>query len=188
MKNSSCYFRGDKNDDSLQRIYGVSFPDKKLMTDHKKFLEEAKERDHRKIGIDQELFLFDDGKFRNLFSLFWTSCLMFGSTRVMLTPILPQFHQALVFFCQTAQLSLMLSRNCSDQSIRNVATQKCNHQTSVSFFALLATYVQVLLEKHNTDPSFNYRCTIQNYGKNLDTGSITLTTCLYWMSKNRSGL
>ena len=60
MKNSSCYFRGDKDDDSLQRIYGVAFPDKKLMAEHKKFLEEAKERDHRKIGIDQELFFFDE--------------------------------------------------------------------------------------------------------------------------------
>ncbi|KAL9127184.1 MAG: hypothetical protein Q9217_003892 [Psora testacea] len=60
MKNSSCYFRGDKNDDSLQRIYGVAFPDKKLMTEHKRFLEEAKERDHRKIGADQELFFFDE--------------------------------------------------------------------------------------------------------------------------------
>ena len=60
MKNSSCYFRGDKDDDSLQRIYGVAFPDKKLMADHKRFLEEAKERDHRKIGIDQELFFFDE--------------------------------------------------------------------------------------------------------------------------------
>ena len=60
MKNSSCYFRGDKNDDSLQRVYGVAFPDKKLMAEHKKFLEEAKERDHRKIGIDQELFFFDE--------------------------------------------------------------------------------------------------------------------------------
>ena len=60
MKNSSCYFRGDKDDDSLQRIYGVAFPDKKLMAEHKKFLEEAKERDHRKIGTEQELFFFDD--------------------------------------------------------------------------------------------------------------------------------
>ena len=60
MKNSSCYFRGDKNDDSLQRIYGVAFPDKKLMTEHKKFIEEAKGRDHRKIGTDQELFFFDE--------------------------------------------------------------------------------------------------------------------------------
>ncbi|KAI4125837.1 MAG: hypothetical protein LQ338_004042 [Usnochroma carphineum] len=60
MKNSSCYFRGDKDDDSLQRIYGVAFPDKKQMTEHKKFLEEAAKRDHRRIGIEQELFFFND--------------------------------------------------------------------------------------------------------------------------------
>lgn len=60
MKNSSCYFRGDKNDDTLQRIYGVAFPDKKLMTDHQKFLEEAAKRDHRKLGVEQELFMFSD--------------------------------------------------------------------------------------------------------------------------------
>ncbi|KAL9603662.1 MAG: hypothetical protein Q9219_000981 [cf. Caloplaca sp. 3 TL-2023] len=60
MKNSSCYFRGDKNDDSLQRIYGVAFPDKKQMTEHKKLLEEAAKRDHRRIGVEQELFFFND--------------------------------------------------------------------------------------------------------------------------------
>ncbi|KAL8909309.1 MAG: hypothetical protein Q9207_000319 [Kuettlingeria erythrocarpa] len=59
-KNSSCYFRGDKDDDSLQRIYGVAFPDKKQMAEHKKFLDEAAKRDHRKIGIEQELFFFND--------------------------------------------------------------------------------------------------------------------------------
>lgn len=59
-QNSSCYFRGDKDDDSLQRIYGVAFPDKKQMTEHKKFLEEAAKRDHRRIGIEQELFFFND--------------------------------------------------------------------------------------------------------------------------------
>ena len=60
MKNSSCYFRGDKNDDTLQRIYGVAFPDKKLMTEHQKFLEEAAKRDHRKLGVEQELFMFSE--------------------------------------------------------------------------------------------------------------------------------
>ena len=59
MKNSSCYFRGDKDDDSLQRIYGVAFPDKKQLTEHKKMLEEAAKRDHRKIGVQQKLFHFD---------------------------------------------------------------------------------------------------------------------------------
>lgn len=60
LKNSASYFLGDANNDSLQRIYGISFPDKKLMDAHLKFLEEAAKRDHRKIGRDQELFMFHD--------------------------------------------------------------------------------------------------------------------------------
>ena len=60
MKNSASYFLGDAANDSLQRIYGVSFPDKKLMDEHLKYLEEAAKRDHRKIGKDQELFFFHD--------------------------------------------------------------------------------------------------------------------------------
>lgn len=60
LKNSASYFLGDANNDSLQRIYGVSFPDKKLMDAHLKFLEEAAKRDHRKIGKEQELFMFHE--------------------------------------------------------------------------------------------------------------------------------
>ncbi|KAM3165473.1 Threonyl-tRNA synthetase [Lachancea thermotolerans] len=60
LKNSSCYFLGDSNNDSLQRIYGISFPDKKLMDAHLKFLAEASMRDHRKIGREQELFYFNE--------------------------------------------------------------------------------------------------------------------------------
>lgn len=59
MKNSASYFLGNQENDSLQRVYGVSFPDKKQMAEHKKFLEEAAKRDHRRIGADQELFFFD---------------------------------------------------------------------------------------------------------------------------------
>ncbi|CAA7269894.1 unnamed protein product [Cyclocybe aegerita] len=59
-KNSACYFLGDANNDSLQRIYGISFPDKKQLTEYKVFLAEAAKRDHRKIGKDQELFFFND--------------------------------------------------------------------------------------------------------------------------------
>ncbi|KAF7970500.1 hypothetical protein HWV62_23817 [Athelia sp. TMB] len=59
-KNSASYFLGDANNDSLQRIYGISFPDKKQLTEYKKFLEEAARRDHRKIGKEQELFFFND--------------------------------------------------------------------------------------------------------------------------------
>ncbi|KAJ7253069.1 hypothetical protein B0H12DRAFT_1233777 [Mycena haematopus] len=59
-KNSSSYFLGDANNDSLQRIYGISFPDKKQLTEYKVFLAEAAKRDHRRIGKDQELFFFNE--------------------------------------------------------------------------------------------------------------------------------
>lgn len=60
MKNSASYFLGHAKNDSLQRIYGVSFPDKKQMKEHKEFLAEAAARDHRKIGVAQELFFFHE--------------------------------------------------------------------------------------------------------------------------------
>ncbi|KAH9816732.1 hypothetical protein DFH28DRAFT_1124859 [Melampsora americana] len=60
LKNSASYFLGDSANDSLQRIYGISFPEKKAMTEYKKFLEEAAKRDHRKIGKDQDLFFFHE--------------------------------------------------------------------------------------------------------------------------------
>ena len=50
LKNSSSYFLGDANNESLQRIYGISFPDNNQMKEYKKFLEEAAKRDHRRIG------------------------------------------------------------------------------------------------------------------------------------------
>ncbi|OZJ06630.1 Threonine--tRNA ligase, cytoplasmic [Bifiguratus adelaidae] len=60
MKASASYFLGDAKNDSLQRVYGVSFPDSKQMTEHKKFLEEAAKYDHRKLGKEQELFFFHE--------------------------------------------------------------------------------------------------------------------------------
>jgi threonyl-tRNA synthetase len=59
-KSSASYFLGDPTNDSLQRIYGISFPDKKQLTEYKAFLAEAAKRDHRKIGKEQELFFFHD--------------------------------------------------------------------------------------------------------------------------------
>jgi threonyl-tRNA synthetase len=50
MKNSSAYWLGKAGNDSLQRIYGVSFPSKKEMDEHVHLLEEAAKRDHRTIG------------------------------------------------------------------------------------------------------------------------------------------
>ncbi|KAM6943537.1 threonine--tRNA ligase 1, cytoplasmic [Xenentodon cancila] len=59
-KNSSTYWEGRSDMETLQRIYGISFPDSKMMKDWELFQEEAKSRDHRKIGKDQELFFFHD--------------------------------------------------------------------------------------------------------------------------------
>ncbi|KAG0349150.1 threonyl-tRNA synthetase [Podila humilis] len=60
LKNSASYFLGDAKNDSLQRVYGVSFPDQKQMAAHKLFLQDAARRDHRKIGREQELFFFHE--------------------------------------------------------------------------------------------------------------------------------
>lgn len=57
-KSSSAYWEGNQAAENLQRVYGISFPDSKQLTEWKKFQEEAAKRDHRKIGRDQELFFF----------------------------------------------------------------------------------------------------------------------------------
>uniref|UniRef100_A0A8C5H8C3 threonine--tRNA ligase n=1 Tax=Gouania willdenowi TaxID=441366 RepID=A0A8C5H8C3_GOUWI len=59
-KNSSTYWEGRTDMETLQRIYGISFPDSKMLKEWEHFQEEAKNRDHRKIGKDQELFFFHD--------------------------------------------------------------------------------------------------------------------------------
>lgn len=60
FKNSSTYWEGNPEMETLQRIYGISFPDNKMMKTWEKFQEEAKNRDHRKVGKEQELFFFHD--------------------------------------------------------------------------------------------------------------------------------
>ncbi|KAJ5570518.1 uncharacterized protein N7459_009948 [Penicillium hispanicum] len=60
LQNSSAYFLGDQSNDSLQRVRAVAFPDKKQMSEHMKFLEEAEKRNHMRIGKEQELFFFDE--------------------------------------------------------------------------------------------------------------------------------
>ncbi|XP_019582177.2 threonine--tRNA ligase 2, cytoplasmic isoform X2 [Rhinolophus sinicus] len=60
FKNSSKYWEGNPEMETLQRIYGISFPDNKMMRNWEKLQQEAKKRDHRKIGKDQELFFFHD--------------------------------------------------------------------------------------------------------------------------------
>ncbi|XP_056022009.1 threonine--tRNA ligase 1, cytoplasmic-like [Ostrea edulis] len=59
-KSSSTYWEGKADAESLQRIYGISFPDPKQLKEWKHFQEEAAKRDHRKIGKEQELFFFHE--------------------------------------------------------------------------------------------------------------------------------
>merc|ERR1712223_517952 len=59
-KNSATYWEGNSEAESLQRIYGVSFPDSKQLKDWKIFQEEAAKRDHRKLGKEQDLFFFHE--------------------------------------------------------------------------------------------------------------------------------
>ena len=55
---AGAYWKGDENRKQLTRIYGVSFPKQKELTAHLEILEEAKKRDHRKLGKEMELFTF----------------------------------------------------------------------------------------------------------------------------------
>ncbi|MBO5565121.1 MAG: threonine--tRNA ligase [Lachnospiraceae bacterium] len=57
---SGAYWRGDEKRDSLQRIYAYAFPDKNQLKEHKKMIAEALERDHKKIGAQLDLFMFDE--------------------------------------------------------------------------------------------------------------------------------
>lgn len=55
---AGAYWRGDENNKQLTRVYGISFPKKSLLDEYLVMLEEAKKRDHRKIGKELELFTF----------------------------------------------------------------------------------------------------------------------------------
>lgn len=57
LATSGAYWRGDERNKMLQRIYGISFPKASLLDEHLQMLEEAKQRDHRKLGKDLELFM-----------------------------------------------------------------------------------------------------------------------------------
>ena len=57
---SGAYWRGDEHNKMLQRIYGTSFPKKADLDHHLEMIEEAKKRDHRKLGKELELFFFDE--------------------------------------------------------------------------------------------------------------------------------
>ena len=81
---AGAYWRGDEKNRMLQRIYGVTFPDAKQLAAHLEFLEEAKKRDHRKLGRELDLFSIHEetgpglilwhpygGRLRNSLENFW---------------------------------------------------------------------------------------------------------------------
>ena len=60
LKVSGAYFKGDANNKMLQRIYGVCFPTEDELKEHLAFLEEAKKRDHKKLGKELDLFMISE--------------------------------------------------------------------------------------------------------------------------------
>ncbi|MFP4401130.1 MAG: threonine--tRNA ligase [Candidatus Woesearchaeota archaeon] len=59
-KLAGAYWKGDAKNKQLQRVYGISFPDKKLLKEYLKVMEEAEKRDHKKIGKELDLFSFHE--------------------------------------------------------------------------------------------------------------------------------
>src|SRR6266567_1229809 len=57
---ASAYYKGDERNPQLQRVYGTAFKTKKELDDYFAMIEEAKKRDHRKLGRELEIFVFDD--------------------------------------------------------------------------------------------------------------------------------
>jgi threonyl-tRNA synthetase len=57
---AGCYWRGDETRQTMTRIYGITFPKAKELADYLHMLEEAKKRDHRKLGAELELFMFSE--------------------------------------------------------------------------------------------------------------------------------
>ena len=60
LSSSGAYWRGDEHNKMLQRIYGISFPKQSELDNYINLIEEAKKRDHRKLGKELELFFFDE--------------------------------------------------------------------------------------------------------------------------------
>ena len=60
MNVAGAYWRADQSNNQLTRVYGVSFPKQKMLTEYLELLEQAKQRDHRKLGKELELFAFSE--------------------------------------------------------------------------------------------------------------------------------
>ena len=83
LKHSGAYWKGDSNNKMLQRVYGICFDTKEQLDSHLEALEEAKKRDHKKLGKEMELFMLSEYApgmpimlpngmiFRNILEQFW---------------------------------------------------------------------------------------------------------------------
>jgi threonyl-tRNA synthetase len=60
MRVSGAYWRGDKDNEQLQRVYGTAWRDDKELQAHLHMLEEAEKRDHRRLGREMDLFHFQE--------------------------------------------------------------------------------------------------------------------------------
>lgn len=96
---SGSYWRGDEKNKRMQRIYGISFPKKKMLEDYLQFLEEAKKRDHRKLGKQLDLFSIHEeagagliywhpkgARIRNTIETFWRSQHLSNGYELLYTP------------------------------------------------------------------------------------------------------
>ncbi|TXB62394.1 threonine--tRNA ligase [Phaeodactylibacter luteus] len=59
-KVAGAYWQGDENRQQMTRVYGITFPKQKELAEYEKMMEEARQRDHRKLGAELELFMFSD--------------------------------------------------------------------------------------------------------------------------------
>lgn len=96
---SGSYWRGDEKNKRMQRIYGITFPKKKMLDDHLAFLEEAKKRDHRKLGKQLDLFSIHEeagagliywhpkgARIRNTIETFWRAAHLNNGYDILYSP------------------------------------------------------------------------------------------------------
>ncbi|OGV88462.1 MAG: threonine--tRNA ligase [Melioribacter sp. RIFOXYB12_FULL_38_5] len=96
---SGSYWRGDEKKQRMQRIYGITFPKKKMLEDHLAFLEEAKKRDHRKLGKQLDLFSMHEeagagliywhpkgARVRNTIETFWRAAHLKNGYDILYSP------------------------------------------------------------------------------------------------------
>lgn len=96
---SGSYWRGDEKNKRMQRIYGITFPKKKMLDDHLAFLEEAKKRDHRKLGKQLDLFSIHEeagagliywhpkgARVRNTIETFWRAAHLKNGYDILYSP------------------------------------------------------------------------------------------------------